>query len=79
MLKTVGDITHERAWVDADHFRDLEDVAGVGKAHNYSGDVMMVLHQVGLGERLSPSVNDSRALPLASQGLTQGSSVARRC
>ena len=31
VLKTVGDITHGHMWVDADHLRDFEDVAGVEK------------------------------------------------
>ena len=64
VLKTVGDITHGQVWVEADHFRDLEDVAGVGKAHDYPGDKNDGFR---LGcELLSPSVNDSRSIPLAS-------------
>ena len=66
VLKSVGDITHGQVWVEVDHFRDVGDVAGVGKDHDYSGDTMMVLRWVALSELLSPSVNDSRSLPLAS-------------
>ena len=62
--------------MEADHFRDLEDVAGVGKAHAFSGDRMMVLRWASLGEHMSPSVNDSLPLPLAS--LSLGSDTGRR-
>ena len=41
-MKAAGDITHGQLWVQADHFRDLEGVAGVGQAHDLSGDIMMV-------------------------------------
>ena len=41
MLKTAGVITH--LLVEADHFRDLEDAAGVGKAHDCSGDIVIGL------------------------------------
>ena len=62
--------------METDHFRDFEDVAGVGKAHAFSGDKMMVLRWASLGELLSPSVNDSLPLPLAS--LSLGSDMGRR-
>ena len=71
--------------MEAHHFRDLEDVAGVGKAHDYSCDIMVFLRWVGLGDVLSLSVDDSRSLPLASfplgadRGPTHGSNVARLC
>ena len=38
VLETVGDITHGQVWVEADHYLDCEDVAGVGKPHDYSDD-----------------------------------------
>ena len=63
-------------WVEADHYRDLEDAAGVGEAHDYCGDMMMLLRWAVSSKLLPPSINDSRALPLAS--LSRGADRDRR-
>ena len=46
-LEKVGGITHGHMWAETDHFFYLEDAAGVEKAHDYSGDMMIVGSPLG--------------------------------
>ena len=50
--------------------------AGVGKAHDSSGDIMMVLRCVAPSKLVPPSISDSRALRLAL--LSRGADRDRR-
>ena len=47
-------------WVEADHSRDFEDAEGVGKAHDFSSDTMMVLFWITMSLELFPVVSLSR-------------------